>query len=198
MIKKLSEVTDIYLGQPIRDKIENTPSGDFFIVQMKDVTKDSGVKTEALYKINLKGRIGPRLVKKGDLLFVPRVFRGSLPYSVLVDADLPNLVAAPTFNILSVKKNLIRAEYLHWFINSEIHGGKFFKQNAMGSSVLNIPKNLLNEMEVVLPPLQQQDRFIKLIQAANLEKEIMEALVEKRRVLVDATLTKFSNQKENT
>ena len=58
MIRKLSEVTDIYLGQPIRDKIENTPSGDYFIVQMKDVTKDSGVKAETLYKTNLKGRTG--------------------------------------------------------------------------------------------------------------------------------------------
>lgn len=193
MIRKLSEVTDIYLGQPIRDRIENTPSGDYLIVQMKDVSRDSGVKADGLYKINLKGRTGPRLIKKGDLLFVSRVFRGSLPYSVLVDADLPNLVAAPTFHILSVNKDRVRAEYLHWFINSEIHGGKFFKQNAMGSSVLNIPKNVLNEMEIVLPPLQEQDRFIKLIQAANREKEIMQTLVEKRRAFMDAVLTKFNN-----
>lgn len=192
MIRKLSEVTDIYLGQPIRDKIENTPSGDYFIVQMKDVTKGSGVKAETLYKINLKGHAGPRLVKKGDLLFASRVFRGSRPYSVLVDTDLPNLVAAPTFNILSVNKDLIRAEYLHWFINSELHGGKYFKLNAVGSSVLNIPKRVLSEMKVMVPPLQEQDRFIKLLQAANREKEIMETLVEKRRAFIDAVLTKFS------
>lgn len=192
MTRKLSEVTDIYLGQPIRDRIENTPSGDYLIVQMKDVDKETGVKTETLYHTNLKGRTGPRLIKKGDLLFVSRVFRGSLPYSVLVNADLPNLVAAPTFNILSVNKDLIRAEYLHWFINSELHGGKYFKLNAMGSSVLNIPKGVLSEMEVMLPPLQEQDRFIKLIQAANREKEIMETLVEKRRAFIDAVLTKYS------
>ena len=197
MIRKLSEVTDIYLGQPIRDKIENTPSGEYFIVQMKDVARDSGVKADTLYKINLKGRTGPRLIKKGDLLFVSRVFRGSLPYSVLVNVDLANLVASPTFNILSVNKDLIRAEYLHWFINSELHGGKYFKLNAMGSSVLNIPKGVLSEMEVMVPPIQEQDRFIKLIQAANREKKIMETLVEKRRTFIDAVLTKFSEQKEN-
>lgn len=192
MIRKLSEVTDIYLGQPIRDRIENTPSGEYLIVQMKDVDKNTGVKTNGLYRTHLKGRTGPRLLKKGDLLFVSRVFRGSLPYSVQVNADLPNLVAAPTFNILSVNKDLIRAEYLHWFINSEVHGGKYFKLNAMGSSVLNIPKGVLSEMEVMLPPLQEQDRFIKLLRAANREKEIMEILVEKRRVFIDAVLTKFS------
>ena len=195
MIRKLSEVTDIYLGQPIRDRIENIPFGDYLIVQMKDVDKDSGVNAETLYRTNLKGRTGPRLIKRGDLLFVSRVFRGSLPYSVLVSKDLPNLVAAPTFHILSVNKDRVRAEYLHWFINSELYGGRFFKQNAMGSSVLNIPKNLLNEMEVVLPSLQDQDRFIKLIKAAHQEKEIMQALVEKRRAFMDGILKNFSEFK---
>lgn len=192
MIRKLSDVTDIYLGQPIRDKIENIPGGDYFIVQMKDVGKDTGVKAGSLYKTHLKSRVGPRLVKKGDLLFVSRVFRGSLPYSVLVDADLPNLVAAPTFHILSVNKDVVRAEYLHWFINSDVYGGKYFKKNAMGSSVLNIPKSVLSEMEVVLPPLQEQDRFIKLLESVRREKEIMETLVEKRRAFMEAILTKYN------
>lgn len=194
MIRKLSEVTDIYLGQPIRDRIENTPSGEYLIVQMKDVSKDEGVKTDGLYRIHLKGRTGPRLIKQGDLLFVSRVFRGSLPYSVLVNTDIPNLVAAPTFHILSVKQDRVRAEYLHWFINSEIHGGRFFKQNAMGSSVLNIPKNVLSEMEIVLPPLQEQDRFINLIRAATREKQIMQALIEKRRTFMDGILNQFEQK----
>lgn len=195
MIRKLSEVSDIYLGQPIRDRIENTPSGDYLIVQMKDVDKETGVKTETLYHTHLKGRTGPRLLKKGDLLFVSRVFRGSLPYSVLVNADLPNLVAAPTFHILAVKQDRVRAEYLHWFINSEIHGGRFFKQNAMGGSVLNIPKNVLSEMEIILPSMQEQDRFIKLIRAVSREKEIMQALIEKRRAFMDGILNQFSEVK---
>lgn len=193
MIRKLSEITDIYLGQPIRDRIDNTPSGKYFIVQMKDVAKDSGVKVDELFKVNLKGRIGPRLVKKGDLLLVSRVFRGSLPYSVLVDVDLPNLIAAPTFHIVSVNKEVVRPEYLHWYINSEVYGGRFFTQNAMGSSVLNIPKNVFSEMAIVLPPLDVQDRFIKLIQAASREKEVMLALVENRRVFLEAFMDGYLN-----
>jgi restriction endonuclease S subunit len=192
MIRKLSEVTDIYLGQPIRDRIENDPSGDYLIVQMKDVDKDAGIQTNALYRTHLKGRTNPRLIRKGDLLFVSRVFRGSLPYSVLVGEDLPNLVAAPTFNILSVKKERVRPEYLHWFINSEAYGGRFFKQNAMGSSVLNIPKHVLSEMEIVVPPLPEQDRFVSLIQAAHREKKIMQAIAEKRRAFMDGIIKKFN------
>jgi restriction endonuclease S subunit len=192
LIRKLSEITDIYLGQPIRDKIVNDSDGAYRIVQIKDVDKEFGVDLDTLYRINLKGRTGPRLLKMGDLLLVSRVFRGSLPYSVLVDVNLHNLVAAPTFHILSLNNKVVRSEYLHWFINSEVHGGKFFKQNAMGSSVLNIPKNVLSDMEIVLPSLQEQDRFIKLIQAVRREKEIMQTLLEKRRVVMDGILTKFS------
>ena len=191
MIRTLRETAEIYLGQSIRDKIENVPSGSHYIVQMKDVVKNLGVKSEGLYKINLKGRVEPRLVKKGDLLFVSRVFRGSLPYSVLVNIDLPNLVAAPTFTILSVDKDIVRAEYLNWFINSEAHGGKYFKKNAMGSSILNIPKSVLSDMEVPIPSLETQDKIIKLIKTADHEKEIMESLIEKRRVFMDEVLAKY-------
>lgn len=191
MIKKLSEITEIYLGQPIRDKIDNEPKGDYFIVQMKDVDKESGIEQKSLYRTNLKGRTEPRFVRRGDLLFVSRVFRGSLPYSVLVNVDLPSLVAAPTFHILSVKNEIVRAEYLHWFINSEAHGGKFFKVNAMGSSVLNIPKSVLNDMEVIVPSLQEQDRFIKLIQAAKQEEKIMASLIEKRKLYMSEAINQF-------
>jgi restriction endonuclease S subunit len=191
MIRTLRETAEIHLGQSIRDKIENIPSGSHFIVQMKDVIKGFGVKADGLYKINLKGRIEPRLVKRGDLLFVSRVFRGSLPYSVLVNTDLPNLVAAPTFTILSVNKDIVRAEYLNWFINSEAHGGKYFKKNAMGSSILNIPKSVLSDMEVPIPSLEIQDKIIKLIQTAEREKEIMETLIKKRRAFMDEVLAKY-------
>ena len=191
MIKKLSEITEIYLGQPIRDKIDNEPKGDYFIAQMKDVDKESGIDKKSLYRTNLKGRTEPRLVRKGDLLFVSRVFRGSLPYSVYVNIDLPKFVAAPTFHILSVKKEIVRAEYLHWFINSEAHGGKFFRVNAMGSSVLNIPRSVLNDMEVIVPSLQEQDRFVKLIQAVKQEEEIMASLVLKRKLYMSEAINQF-------
>lgn len=191
MKKKLSEISDIYLGQPIRDKIENIPNGDFFIVQMKDVNKETGVNAASLYKISLKGRIGPRLIKKGDLLFVSRVFRESLPYSVLVSSSIPNLIAAPTFTILSADQKIIKPEYLHWYINSEAHGGKYFRKNAMGSSVLNITKSVLSEIEVFIPSLEIQEQFVKLIQATNREKLIMENLTEKRRALMEGLLEKY-------
>lgn len=190
MLIKLSDITNIYLGHPIREKIENTPNGDYLIVQNKDVDKEVGVNRESLYRVNISGRAVPRLLKKDDLLFVPRVFRGSLPYSVRVNFDLPNMIAAPTFTIISVNPNAVRSEYLNWFINSEAHGGKYFKINAMGSSILNIPKSVLREMEITLPSLEEQDRLIQLIKAVNREKEIMKKLIEKRRIFLDEALVK--------
>jgi restriction endonuclease S subunit len=191
MINKLSELADIHIGQPIRDKIDNIIDGQFYIVQMKDVGKDAGVHQASLYRTNIKGRIGPRLVKKGDLLFVPRVFRESLPYSVIVDVDLKNLIVAPAFYVISVNHDLIRTEYLNWFINSESHGGKFFKRNAIGSSVLNIPKSVLTEMEIITPSLQDQDRFVKLIQATKTEKTIMESLFKKRVAFMNEAINHY-------
>lgn len=189
MIRKLGDIANIHIGQSIRDKIENVEDGEFFIVQMKDVARGRGINEASFYRTNIKGK--PRLVNKGDLLFVPRVFRESLPYSVPVVTNLPNLIAAPTFYIISVDENLIRAEFLNWFINSETHGGKFFRKNALGSSILNIPKNVLTEMEIVVPPLEKQVLFIKIIEAAKREQELMENLTAKRNSLMNEVINQF-------
>lgn len=186
---KLGDLAETHIGQSIRDKIENIPGGEFLIVQMKDVSKDSGINQASLYHTNIKGK--PRLVRRGDLLFVPRVFRESLPYSVLVDIQKPKLIAAPTFYIITTNEKLIRAEYLNWFINSEIHGGKFFRRNALGGSVLNIPKSALMEMEVIVPPLEKQDQFVKIIQATSREKELMQTLIAKRNSFMNEAINKF-------
>jgi restriction endonuclease S subunit len=43
-------------------------------------------------------------------------------------------------------------------------------------------------MEIVVPPLPEQDRFVSLIQAALREKKIMQAIAEKRRAFMDGIL----------
>lgn len=189
MIKKLGDIANIHIGQSIRDKIENIKDGEFLIVQMKDVVRGQGVNESTLYQTNIKGK--PRLVKKGDLLFVPRVFRESLPYSVSVEIEKANLIAAPTFYIITVDESLLRAEYLNWFINSETHGGKFFRKNVLGSSILNIPKSVLTEMEVITPPISKQDQIIKIIKATKREQEIMEELKAKRNSFISEAVNKF-------
>lgn len=189
MIKKLGDLAEIHIGQSIRDKIDNIKDGEFLIVQMKDVDRDQGINESSLYRTNIKGK--PRLVKQGDLLFVPRVFRESLPYSVSVELQKPNLIAAPTFYIITVNEDMIRVEYLNWFINSEAHGGKFFRKNALGSSILNIPKSVLVDMEIIVPPLLKQDQFVKVIKATEREKELMEKLVAKRNSFMSEAINKF-------
>ena len=191
MIRKLGELTQIHAGQSIRDKIENTANGDYYIIQIKDVDSQFGIKKSSLYRTNIKGKGVPKLVNQGDLLFVPRVFRESLPYSVVVNLDLPNLIVAPTFYIMAVNQDVIRTEYLNWFINSDAHGGKFFKKNAMGSSILNIPKAVLLEMDVIVPPLSVQDNFIKLMLASKKEKEIMDQLCQKRVAFIDEAINNY-------
>lgn len=191
MIKKLADISNIYLGQSIRDRIINQPDGNLFIIQIKDADKAEGINFNTLYKTKLKGHSDPRLVKKGDLLFVSRFFRNSLPYCALVNINRNDLIAAPSFYIISPNPEIIRPEYLHWYINSEAQGGKYFKANAIGSSALNIPKSTLSELPILVPTLKEQDRFIELIQAAKKEKEIMSSIVEKRQNYLNEIINKF-------
>lgn len=189
MIKNLGDLAEIHIGQSIRDKIENIKDGGFDCPN-EGRCQRRGINKSSLYRTNIKGK--PRLVKKGDLLFVPRVFRESLPYSVSIETEFENLIAAPTFYIITANEAMIRAEYLNWFINSEVHAGKFFRKNALGSSILNIPKNVLMEMEIIVPPLTKQDQFIKIIKAAKREQELMEELIAKRNSFMNEVVNKFN------
>ena len=192
MTKKLSEISNIYIGQSIRDRIVNMPDGDLYIIQIKDADKTEGINQHTLYKMRFKGNSPPRYIKKDDLLFVSRFFRNSQPYSVLVNLDQPNVIAAPNFYIISVNQEVARPEYLHWYLNSEAHGGKFFKAHALGSSALNVSKANLGELPVRLPPLEEQDRFIKLIYAAKKERELMNSIAQKRQNYLNEIITAYA------
>ena len=183
------------MGQPLRTRVRNDPAGRFLIVQMKDVSITQGIIPSRLSRINLKSNSFPRLLRRGDILFTSRSWRKTAPFSILVEEDLDNLIAAPLFYIIRVKDKSLRPEYLNWYINSDIFGRKFFMRNAMGSGVLNVPKSILGKMEIIVPPLKAQDTLIGLMALLDGERRAMRLLSEKRNKLINSIIKNFIEKK---
>ena len=59
----------------------------------------------------------------------------------------------------------------------------------MGTMVLNVPKKVFSEMEVILPPFSIQEKFIKFMNLANEEHKIMDKIYQKRKQLMDSMIT---------
>ena len=187
----ITQISKIYNGQSLRAGVRDVPEGRFRLVQMKDVARGRGIVGAGLYRVNFKESAKLRLVRKGDILFVARAALGSCPYSVLVEEECDNLVASALFYIIRANTKLVLPAYLNWYINAPSFGGKFLRQHAVGTSVLNMPKPVLAQMPVVLPPLDVQHKLAAAIELIDTDYSIATELRHKRYRLVDALVKDF-------
>ena len=174
-------------GHPLRGSIENTPDGEVAVVQMKDVDPERGLDKGQLYRINLSGRKKPDYLRPGDILFIGRGYR---IFAVLIDEDLAHTVAAPHFFILRTKpEKPVRPAYLAWYIN-HIRAQRYFLKHVAGTALPQINRTTLEELPVILPPLQTQDLIVNAHRGRLKEKKILETLIAKKKQFLDEILDK--------
>ena len=183
----LKTLAILMAGQPLRGSIENVPDGEVTVVQMKDVDPENGLQKDRLYHINLTGRKKPDYLRQGDILFVGRGYR---IFAVLVDEDLTQTVASPHFFILRIKsERLVRPDYLAWYIN-HTRAQRYFSKHVAGTALPHINRQTLENLPVILPPLQVQERIVNAHRCRLKEKALLETLIEKKKLFLDELLEK--------
>lgn len=76
-------------------------------------------------------------------------------------------------------------EFLAWQINQK-PVQEYLEKEATGSNVQNIRKSALEQMPIVLPPLEEQRLIVQFWRAAQREREILQQLIEATDVQLDA------------
>jgi restriction endonuclease S subunit len=183
----LKTLAILMAGHPLRGSIDDTPGGEVTVVQMKDVDPEGGIRKDRFYLINLTGRKKPDYLHQGDILFVGRGYR---IFAVLVDEDLTQTVASPHFFILRIKpENPIRPDYLVWYIN-HTRAQRYFSKHVAGTALPHINRQALEDLPVILPPLQVQERIVNAHRCRLKEKVLLETLIEKKKHFLDKLLDK--------
>lgn len=172
-------------GHPLRGSIENVPDGDIAVVQMKDVNPEGRINLAQLYRVVLTGRKKPDYLREGDILFVGRGYR---IFAVLVDKDLDQTVAGPHFFIIRVKA-LVRPDYLAWYLNHK-QAQRYFSQHVAGTALPHINRSALEDLPIVVPPLDIQARIVKAHDCHLKEKALLEKLIVKKKLFLDDLLDK--------
>lgn len=182
----IKQITSLMAGHPFRGSIENTPDGDVAVVQMKDVDPEKGIDSANLYQVNLTGRKKPDYLRKGDILFVGRGYR---IFSVLVDQNLNNTVAGSHFFVIRAnsKKHPVSPDYLTWYINHS-RAQRYFTRHVAGTALPHINRTTLENLPVIVPPLDVQGHIVKTHQCRLKEKALLEALIEKKKQFLDELL----------
>ena len=175
--KRLVDLVTVRTGYPFRGPLSEVPSGGALVTQMKDVDPGSGLSWSSVVRAELPGRKEPDWLQAGDILFVPR---GQRFFAVSIDEPPAPSVCGPHLMLLRLRSGApAGARFLAWQINQP-PVQKQLRAAAEGSSQLSVRISEIEDLEVAVPPIDQQRRIVALADAAARERQALTQLILNR------------------
>ena len=174
---KLKDIAELYSGVYLK----GSPMGKIACLQVKDLLM-SFPDTTANY-IEYVPKLDNYLLKKGDLLFAGK---GTTYLCVVFDFNFP---AVPSTTLYSIKlrSDIITPEYLCWYLNHpSVVAAIKTAQAGTGTPIIHKPT--LENLEIIVPDHDTQRRIVELSSLQKREKEILEAIAEKRMQITNQIL----------
>ena len=187
----LKDIATIHSGYSFRTKIQNNPEGNTFVIQMRDISDDRMKITNTLYKIEDDKINAKYYLYKGDILFMAK---GANNFSVCYNEHYKPAVAASAFFVIRPMVDNLLSSYLCWFMNNN-KAQAFIESNRAGSYIPNVNKSALENMEIIMPPLETQKLIVELYNLTRKENEIFESIKEKRAILINSILSNLITRK---
>ena len=166
---KLGDVARILSGVYAK----GNPTGEIVCLQIKDLQMSSP-QTTAM-RIEYAHKLDSYMLKKGDLLFAGK---GTTYLCKVFNLDIP---AVPSTTLYSIRlhSSIVSPEYLCWYLNHPRVVASI-KTAQAGSGTPLIHKPTLENLEIIVPDQETQRLIVELSSLQNREKEIQEAIAEKR------------------
>ena len=154
------------------------------ILQMKDVQPE-GIKWDSLTLMNPIRKRKPYFLQKGDIVFSGR---GTKIFAQAVTIQSDKVAAGPQYFVICPPNKDVPAEYLAWYINSSA-GQKYFWTNAGGTSIINVTREVLENLPISLPLKRDMDTFVKYIKAIEEENKKFSTIQIKRQKLLESIIS---------
>lgn len=179
MTKKLGDLCDIARGgspRPIQQYLTNSPDGINWI-KISDASASSKYIYETKEKIKPEGVTKSRLVQKDDFLLSNSMSFGR-PYIMKTSGCIHD-----GWLVLKDKSGFFDQDYLYYFLNSQA-AYKQFDNLAAGSTVRNLNTQLVKNVIIPIPPIEEQKRIVEILDKAF--EGIAQAEANTRRNLINA------------
>lgn len=182
MNHKLSDLVELRAGHPFRGSVPAVADGNAYALQMRDVSPDAGVAWDRLVRTELDTRKSPDWLQRGDVVFVARGMRN---YALCLDEVPLPTVCSQYFFLLRMRSAPLLPEFLAWQIN-RAPAQRYLASNAEGSDQLSIRRGVLEDLPLVVPSMEQQQRIVALGRAARRERQLLEQLIINGEKQLDA------------
>jgi hypothetical protein len=178
----LSEVAEIAAGHPLRSGIDEFPAGDTGVIQMRNVDSERGIDWSNVSRVELPPARRIEFLNPGDVIFSTR---GTRTYAVALGAVPFPTVCSPHFFVLRIREGAVEPRFLAWQINQS-GAQDYLKREATGSHILNIRREVIERLAVVIPSLARQAAIVAFAEGAAREKRQLSALIENRQHQMNA------------
>ena len=182
----LKEVGLIQAGYSFREGIQPTENGSLTVIQIKDIGRNGEILCEDLTHTEVDNIKPDHFVRQGDVLFTTR---GMNRRAAFVAEEMPDTVFVA--QILSIR-NLhpdIDPAYLAWYLNQP-PAQEYFGMTSSGSYIQNIKIDVLAELEISVPTLENQKRILEIHALRLREKKLVEEIQQRRNQVVEQILMK--------
>ena len=187
----LKDIAEIRSGYLFKSGLDNEPGGNLQVVQLKDVSDHGCLSTEGLTKINFINMKSQYLLEEGDVLFKAKSNKHLAAVAVNIESPM---VATAHYFIIKIKYKALSPHYLAWFINRK-PGQKYFSLHSEGTHIPVVKKKLLGELAVAIPPLELQEKIVKIFDLLLKEKELSEKLIKRRKQYIENILLNIIDNK---
>lgn len=146
------------------------------MIQMRNTDPEFGIDWDGLSRIELPRASAKAFLRFGDIILSTRGGR-NFPY--YIDGGAEHVVCSPHFFVIRVKKDVILPQFLAWQM-SQKPAQDYFSAGATGSYILNLKREVVENLPIAIPPLAEQGRIAELDAAARAERAILTRLIENR------------------
>ncbi len=181
----LKDIATIRSGYLFRGRIEPDAGGQYQVVQIGDIKPDARMSNGVLVRVSLPDVKTTQIIEKGDVLFISR---GPRKQAVAITNGLENAIATSQFFVIRPAE-MVLPEYLAWYINQR-PAQRYIEEHSTGTSASLINLEALKTLPVETPPLETQARIVQIHELSLRERELIEAIQNKRRALIEILLLK--------
>jgi hypothetical protein len=184
-VVKLIDIAAIRQGVAFRSKLEHDPDGKISVVQAKDIGADVRLDLKNVARLKDLGFSARHRLALGDVVIQAR----GVNYPVaLVEADLGEAIAAAPLYVIRCNDDRTSAAYLAQYLAHPATQSQLRLQ-ATGTYVPQLSRAAINEIEILLPPPDEQYQFIELMLLVKRERELSNRLSDLRLKELWARLT---------
>lgn len=182
-IRSLRQIAEVISGVFLKPSL----NGDVTYLQVKDILMNSPEKTA--FRVENAPKLDNYLLKKGDLLFAGK---GCTYLCEVFNLDVP-AVPSTTLYAIRLRSDIVSPQYLRWYLNHPKVVAKILV-SRVGSGTPMIHKPTLENLEIIIPDKDTQQRIVELSELQKKEESLLKSIAEKRVLVTNQILMNELNK----